>query len=95
MQAVNFPFIKSGQFEELNCPNNEKLNRRLKQEFFLYLNCYKWRHMNFSRNGTAENPYCIFELKEKILYVKANADLIKIFREVMQKFENIPAELII
>ena len=48
MHAVNFSFIKSIKFEELNCPNDEKLNRRLKQEFFLYLNCYKWRRMYFS-----------------------------------------------
>lgn len=92
MHAVNFPFIKSVQFEELDCPNDEKLNLRLKSEFLNYLNCYKWRNMNYSRRGTAENPYCVFELKEKILYVKANAELIKIFRELMRKFENIPAE---
>ena len=90
MQAVNFPFLKSVQFEVADCPNNEKLNRQLKQAFLHYFNCYKWRHMNFYRSGTEENPYCIFEIKEKILYVKANCELIKIFRELMQKFENVP-----
>lgn len=91
MQAVNFPFIKSVEFEELNCPPDEKLNRRLKSEFLHYLNCYNWRHMNFSRSGNEENPYCVFELKKRVFHVKANAELIKIFRELMQKFENIPA----
>lgn len=91
MQAVNFPFLKAVKFEEINCPNDEKLNRRLKTEFLHYLNCYKWRHMNYSRRGTAENPYCVFELREKILHVKANSELIKIFRDLMQHFENIPA----
>ena len=47
MYAVNFPFIKSIKFETLDCTNNEKLNCHLKREFYQYLNCYKWRRMEF------------------------------------------------
>ena len=89
MEAVNFPFIKSIEFEEIEVANNDKLNRRIKSEFFMFLNCRKWRYMNLVRHGTEENPYCEIELKENILYVKANRELIKIFCEALQKFENI------
>ena len=89
MQAVNFPFIKSIEFEEIEVENNDKLNRRIKSEFFMFLNCRKWRYMNLVRHGTEENPYCEIKLQEKILQVKANREVIKICRESMQKFENI------
>lgn len=89
MQAVNFPFIKSIIFEELNCPNDEFLNRRIKSEFLMFLNCRKWRYMNLIRHDTEENPYCEIKLQENILQVKANRELIKIFLDVMKKFENI------
>ena len=97
MYAVNFPFLKSVKFEELDCPNNEKLNCHIKQEFYLYLNCYKWRRMDFIYQGCPEDnkkPYCIFKLKKRILHIQANAEVIKNFREIMKHFENIPAELI-
>lgn len=89
MHAVNFPFIKSILFKEIDCPNDEKLNRRIKSEFYMFVNCRKWRYMNFIRHGTEENPYCIFELHENILYITANSELIKIFLETIKKFENI------
>ena len=76
---------------------NEKLNCHIKQEFYLYLNCYKWRRMDFIYQGCPEDnkkPYCIFKLKKRILHIQANAEVIKNFREIMKHFENIPAELI-
>ena len=89
MEAVNFPFIKSIEFEEIEVENNVKLNRRIKSEFFMFLNCRKWRYMNLIRHGTAEKLYYEIKLQEKILQVKANRKVIKICREAMQKFENI------
>ena len=89
MEAVNFPFIKSIEFEEIEVATNEKLNRRIKSEFFMFLNCRKWRYMNLIRHGTAEKLYYEIKLQEKILQVKANRDVIKICCEAMQKFENI------
>lgn len=88
MQAVNFPFIQSILFKEIDCPNDEKLNRKIKSEFYMFVNRRKWRYMNFIRHGTEENPYCIFELHENILYITANSELIKIFLETIKKFES-------
>lgn len=88
MQAVNLPFIQSILFKEIDCPNDEKLNRKIKSEFYMFVNRRKWRYMNFIRHGTEENPYCIFELHENILYITANSELIKIFLETIKKFES-------
>lgn len=89
MYAVNFPFIKEIKFFELDSPNNEYLNRRMKREFFLFLNCRKYRYMHLVRHGAEENPYCVIEFNERILRVKANRELIEIFLDAMKKFENI------
>lgn len=89
MDAVNFPFIKTIQFEEIEVENNDKLNRRIKSEFFMFLNCRKWRHMNLIRHSTAEKLYCEIKLQEKILQIRANCDAIKICREAIKKFKNV------
>lgn len=89
MYAINFPFIKEIKFFELSCTNDEKLNRKIKSEFLMFLNCRKWCYMNFIRHGSEENPYCVFELHENILSVKANRELIAIFLGMIEKFENI------
>ena len=86
MQAVNFPFIKSIEFEEIEVENNDKLNRRIKSEIFMFLNCRKWRYMTLIRHGTEGTPYCEIELNKHILYVKANREVIKICCEATQKF---------
>lgn len=89
MYAINFPFIKEINFFKLDCPNDEYLNRRMKREFFMFLNCRKYRHMHLVRHGAKENPYCVIELNEHVLHVQANCELIKIFLDAMKKFENI------
>ena len=66
MDAVNFPYIKAIEFEEIEVENNDKLNRRIKSEFFMFLNCRKWRYMNLIRHGTVENLYCEITLQENI-----------------------------
>lgn len=48
--------------------------------------------MNFVRHGTEENLDCKIELRENILFVKANNELIQIFLDAMKKFENINLE---
>ena len=89
MYAVNFPFIKKIKFFELSCLNDAKLNGKMKNEFLMFLNCRKYRYMHFVRNGDEKNPYCVLELRENILSVKANRELTEIFLDVIKKFENI------
>ena len=91
MRAVN-SYIKFVRFEEKDIPNDNYLNKHLKQEFYLHLNARKYRGMkNFYAGGT-ENPYCHFELVENTLIVRANKELIELCRKFLNMFENVREE---
>ncbi len=88
MRAVN-SYIKFVRFEELDRPNVPRLNRQMKQEFYLHLNARKYRGMRNFYAGDEENFYCHFELVGNVLVVRANKDLIEQCRKVLSMFENV------
>ena len=88
MIAVNFPFIKSIHFEELNIPNDDKANKKYKQYFYLFINCRNFRSMK-----NIQNSYCFFSLESHILTIKANQNFIEICLDILNQFENSNLEI--
>ena len=90
-------FLKSIHFKEIDMPNDIRMNKWLKNEFYHYLNCYAYRHMNYvKRNFSPNVVYCHMYLTDSHdLYVIANKWLIEEMQNVLARFDNTDNVLIV
>ena len=90
MRAIN-SYIKFVRFEERDAPpDDNSAIRRLKHEFYLHLNCRKYRGMKNFYAG--DNSYWHFELVGNVLVVRANEKVITECRKILSLFKNVREE---
>lgn len=89
MTAVNFPYIKFVKFEQIDCSNSSRINRYIKNQFYLYMNCRAYRNMKQIYRTFQGNIYCHLKLQGDTLTVMANQELINICRVALDQFDKI------
>lgn len=84
-------FIKSIHFEEIDVANDILLNKKIKNDFYHFINCYAYRRMNYVKRYLSPDViYSKIELTQSHdLYVYANKYLIEELKEVIKKFDNV------
>ena len=89
MTAVNFPYIKFVKFEQIDCSNSSRINRYIKNQFYLYMNCRAYRNMKQIYRTFQGTLYCHLKLQGDTLTVMANQELINICRVALDRFDKI------